>query len=57
VPNLWPVNLTTDDKSEVQQLAERRRTLGLKATFADTIRDAVKLAASASDDDLRKGEL
>lgn len=57
MPELWPVNLTQTDKEQVIYLAARRRTLGLKATYAETLRAAVKLAASASDEDLIAGEL
>lgn len=54
---IWPVNLTPADKLAVTALAQRRSRLGLGASYAETIRTAVALAATASDDDLRKGEL
>lgn len=54
---IWPVNLTPADKDAVTELARRRQRLGLSATYAETIRSSVRLAMSASDDDLRRGEL
>lgn len=54
---IWPVNLTPADKVDVIALAQRRARLGLKASYAETIRESVRLASSASDEDLRKGEL
>lgn len=54
---IWPVNLTPVDKTQVTELANRRRVLGLTASYAETIRSAVRLALSASDDDLKRGEL
>lgn len=54
---IWPVNLTPADKAQVTELAARRRALGLTASYAETIRSAVHLALSASDDDLKRGEL
>ena len=54
---IWPVNLTPADKQQVQLLARRRATLGLQSTYAETIRSAVALAMTASDDDLKRGEL
>jgi hypothetical protein len=57
VAEIWPVNLTPADRTEVVALAQRRSMLGLNSSYAQTIREAVRLAATASDDDLRKGEL
>lgn len=54
---IWPVNLTPADKVAVVTLARRRQLLGLNSSYAETIRAAVHLAASASDDDLKRGEL
>lgn len=54
---IWPVNLTPADKVQVTALAQRRAALGLNASYAETIRAAVGLAATASDDDLKRGEL
>lgn len=54
---IWPVNLKPDDKVIVTQLAQRRADLGLPASFAETIRSSVRLAMTASDEDLIKGEL
>lgn len=54
---IWPVNLTPADKQEVTQLAQRRAALGLRHTFAETIRSAVALAQTASDEDLKRGEV
>lgn len=54
---IWPVNLLPADRDAVAELARRRQDLGLPHTYAATIREAVRLAASASDDDLCKGEL
>ncbi len=54
---IWPVNLTPADKVQVTGLAQRRARLGLTASYAETIREAVRLAATASDDDLKRGEL
>lgn len=54
---IWPVNLTPADKQQVTMLARRRAQLGLAASYAETIRASVALAMTASDDDLRKGEL
>lgn len=54
---IWPVNLTPADKHQVSELARRRARLGLVHTYAETIRAAVALAATASDDDLKNGEL
>lgn len=54
---IWPVNLTPADKAQVTALARRRAMLGLAASYAETIRSAVALAMTASDDDLRRGEL
>ena len=51
------VGLTGEDKPLVAALARRRKTLGLSWTYADTIRDAVALASTASDEDLKRGEL
>lgn len=53
----WPLNLTAADKVAVTALARRRAGLGLNSSYAETIRAAVALAASASDDDLKRGEL
>ena len=54
---LWPVNLKQSDKNQVTLLARRRQALGLTASYAETLRAAVHLAMSASDDDLKRGEL
>ena len=54
---IWPVNLTPADKVQVTELAQRRARLGLTPSYAETIRAAVTLALSASDDDLKRGEL
>ena len=54
---IWPVNLTPADKVNVTHLAQRRQALGLTASYAETIRAAVALAATASDEDLKRGEL
>jgi hypothetical protein len=54
---IWPVNLTPADRVEVVALAQRRSTLGLTSSYAQTIREAVRLAATASDEDLKRGEL
>ena len=54
---IWPVNLTPADKVQVTALAQRRAALGLNSSYAETIRAAVGLAATASDDDLKRGEL
>lgn len=54
---IWPVNLKPEDKVIVIQLAQRRADLGLPASYAETIRSSVKLAMTASDEDLRTGEL
>lgn len=51
---IWPVNLTPADKKLVTALAERRRSLGLTQTYAAAIREAVRLALSASDEDLKR---
>lgn len=54
---VWQVQLGQPDRKQVTLLAERRRGLGLPSSFTETIRAAVRLALSASDEDLRKGEL
>lgn len=54
---VWVVMMTAEDKPVVVALADRRRKLGLDSSYAATIRASVKLAASASDDDLMRGEL
>lgn len=54
---IWPVNLTPADKVQVTALAERRAALGLGGGYAPALRAAVHLALSASDDDLKRGEL
>lgn len=51
------MNLTPADKVQVTALAQRRAGLGLTPSYAETIRAAVALALSASDDDLKRGEL
>ena len=53
----WPVNLTPADKQLVSALARRRAVLGLSSTYAETIRSSVALAMTASDEDLKRGEL
>jgi hypothetical protein len=57
MPEIWPVNLTPADKQLVIQLQARRARLGLGHSYAQTLRDAVALAMTASDEDLVKGEL
>jgi hypothetical protein len=57
MPSIWPVNLTPTDKELVTQLAQRRQALGLVPSFAETIRAAVALAMTASDEDLKAGTL
>jgi hypothetical protein len=57
VAEVWVVMMTAEDKPVVVALADRRRKLGLDSSYAATIRASVKLAASASDDDLMRGEL
>lgn len=54
---IWPVNLTPADKQQVTMLARRRAVLGLPSSYAETIRSAVALAMTASDEDLKRGEL
>ena len=54
---IWPVNLTPRDKDAVTALAQRRAALGLPHSFAQSIRSAVALAMSASDEELREGSL
>lgn len=44
-------------KAEFKALCRRRAALGLDASASETIRAAITLAASASDEDLKKGEL
>ena len=51
------MNLTPADKTQVTALAQRRQELGLTHSLAGSIRAAVALALSASDDDLKRGEL
>ena len=51
------MNRTPADKRQVVLLAQRRAALGLPHSYAETIRTAVALAATASDEDLAKGEL
>ena len=57
MPEIWPVNLTPADKALVIALQGRRARLGLGHSYAQTIRDAVALAMTASDEYLLKGEL
>lgn len=54
---IWPVNLQPHDKVIVTALARRRAELGLVHSFAETIRTAVHLAMTASDDELLAGRL
>lgn len=54
----WMVSaMKQSDKTAVVELARRRAQLGLDHSLVGTIRAAVALAATASDDDLRRGEL
>lgn len=53
----WMIVLSPKDRPVVEALAERRAKLGLEDSYAETVRAAVRLAASASDDDLRQGVL
>jgi hypothetical protein len=53
---IWPVNLTPEDKRIVVKLAQRRKDLGLSHSFTETIRTSVRLAQTASDEQLVKGE-
>lgn len=57
MPNVWMAALKPEDRAAVVALSRRRANLGLESSFAETIRAAVKLAASASDEDLIRGEL
>lgn len=57
---IWPVTMAPEDKVQVTALSERLARLGLvgpRGSYVGAIRVAVKLALSASDDDLKRGEL
>ena len=48
------MNLTPADKQQVVLLAQRRAALGLPHSYAETIRSAVGLALTISDDSLAR---
>lgn len=53
----YPPTMKESDRAAVAALAARLSALGLQSSLVGAIRHAVNLAASASDEDLKRGEL
>lgn len=56
-PPWYPPTMKESDRAAVAALAARLSALGLSGSLVGAIRRAVALAGSASDEDLKRGEL